>query len=85
MLTGSNTAYIEDVFRHIDWVVQKYGPEMVALGSDFCGFVGLNKGLQDISKLGKLEGIMRRSGYPEDSIRRIMGENWYHFYRALLV
>ena len=84
MLTGEKEADIEDVFKHIDWVTEKFGPEFVALGSDYCGFSGLCRGLEDISKLKNLEDIMEDHGYPEDAIKAIMSENWARFYNSLL-
>jgi len=84
MLTGEKEADIEEVFRHIDWVAEKYGPEYVALGSDYCGFTGICYGLEDISKLKNLAGMMERHGYPESAVELIMGGNWYRFYNSFL-
>jgi membrane dipeptidase len=84
MLSTSNTAGIEDTFKHIDWVVQKFGPRHVGLGSDFCGFGRINRGLEDISHLQDLTASFHDHGYPEDAIEQIMGRNWYEFYSALL-
>ena len=42
------------------------------------------KTLDDRAKMTDLERIMREHGYPEKSIRAIMGENWRIFYESLL-
>ena len=84
MLTGEREAHIEDVFRHVDWVAEKFGPEYVAIGSDFCGFSGVCRELEDISMLVNLEEIMDKHGYPGDAIGQIMWKNWYDFYVSLL-
>ncbi|MGC9194631.1 MAG: dipeptidase [Syntrophobacteraceae bacterium] len=84
MLTVSGEAAIEDIFRHIDWIAQSFDADFIALGTDFCGFDNTNAGFEDITKLTDLEGIMRKKGYPEPSIRAIMGENWRRFYESLL-
>ncbi len=84
MLTGYKEAHIEDVFRHIDWVAENFGPEYVAIGSDFCGFSGICRELEDISKLVNLAEIMEKHGYPEDAIDRVMWRNWFEFYRSIL-
>lgn len=84
MLSEDNRAGIEDVFRHIDWVVQTYGPRYVALGSDFCGFDIDCQGLEDISKFPDLADRLKSSGYTDDAVFGIMGGNWFNFYASLL-
>ncbi len=84
MLTTSGEASIQDIFRHIDWIAQSFGADGIGIGTDFCGFLTVNAGFEDITKLEDLARIMRQHGYPEPSIRKIMGENWRIFYTSLL-
>lgn len=84
MLTHSGKATIEDVFRHIDWIAQSFDADGIGIGTDFCGFHGVNVGFEDMTRLSDLERIMREHGYPRQSIRKIMGENWRVFYESLL-
>ena len=84
MLTLSGKASIEDMFNHIDWIAQSFGAVAIGIGSDFCGFFDANAGFEDITRLADLAGIMRRHGYPEPEIGKIMGENWRVFYESLL-
>jgi membrane dipeptidase len=84
MLSMDNTASINDVFKHIDWVVQKYGPRHVGLGSDYCGFGRINRGLEDISKLLDLTKHFDARGYPAEAVSQILGGNWHQFYSSLL-
>ncbi len=84
MLTASGEASIEDTFRHIDWIAQSFDADGIGIGTDFCGFTTVNSGLEDISRLPELADTMLRHGYPEASIRKIMGENWRDFYSTLL-
>jgi membrane dipeptidase len=84
MLTPSGEASIQDIFRHIDWITQSFGADGIGIGTDFCGFFTVNVGFEDITKLADLARIMREHGYPEPSIRQIMGENWRTFYTSLL-
>lgn len=84
MLTLSGTASIEDIFHHIDWIAQSFDTGGIGIGTDFCGFEDINAGFEDITRLTDLERIMRDHGYPEQSIRAIMGENWRSFYESLL-
>jgi membrane dipeptidase len=84
MLSKNGEATIEDVFRHIDWIAQSFEADGIAIGTDFCGFHTVNTGLEDVSKLPDLADMLLKRGYPEDSVRKIMGGNWYRFYQPLL-
>lgn len=84
MLSPDGNAGIEDVFRHIDWIAQSFEADGIGIGSDFCGFHGTNRGLEDISRLSDLAALLLTRGYPEESVRKIMGDNWRDFYSLLL-
>jgi membrane dipeptidase len=84
MLTTSGQASIEDIFDHIDWIAQRFEADGIGIGTDFCGFHTTNSGFEDITRLGDLARMMLANGYPEQSVRRIMGENWRDFYAPLL-
>jgi membrane dipeptidase len=84
MLALSGDASIEDIFRHIDWIAQSFDVDGIAIGSDFCGFFTPNIGFEEITRLSDLAGIMRKHGYPETGIRKILGQNWRTFYESLL-
>ncbi len=84
MLTPSGEASIEDIFRHIDWIAQKFDTDGIGIGTDFCGFHTINAGFEDITRLADLARIMLAHAYPEPDIRKIMGENWRSFYETLL-
>ncbi len=84
MLSPDGVSSIQEVFRQLDWFVETYGYESLALGSDFGGFDHPAHGLEDVSKLVDLACRMETQGYPEPAVRSIMGENWYAFYSRLL-
>lgn len=84
MLSISGEASIDDVFRHIDWIAQSFGADGIGIGTDFCGFHSTNNGLEDISRLSALSDMLIARGYPEESVAKIMGKNWYDFYVQLL-
>jgi membrane dipeptidase len=83
MLSSDGRASIEDVFIHIDVVVQKFGPDGVGLGSGFCGALSSAKGLEDITKIAELKEIMLEHGYGEDGVGKIMGLNWLRLIESL--
>ena len=69
-------ACVEDVFAHLDTVVQKFGPTCVGIGSDYCGFDPVTEGLEDITGITTLIDIMMNHGYGRGDVRDIMGWNW---------
>lgn len=84
MLSPEGEADVEDIFIHIDTVVQKFGPDYVALGSDFCGFDTLASGMEDLTGVSGLKSIMESHGYEKEAIENIMGLNWLRIYESLL-
>lgn len=84
MLSTSQQAGVDDVFRHIDWLVQRFEDRQVAVGSDFGGFEMSCQGLAHPGQFSALTDIMAQNGYPLSAIKNIMGRNWYRFYRPQL-
>jgi membrane dipeptidase len=83
MLTPEGGANLEHVFIHIDILVQKFGPDGVGIGSDFCGFDDFAEGLEDITKIPQLVEMMLEHGYGEGAVGKIMGLNWLRLYESL--
>jgi membrane dipeptidase len=83
MLTPGGRANLEHVFIHIDVLVQKFGPEGVGIGSDFCGFDQVAEGLEDVTKIPQLAEMMLEHGYGEGAVEKIMGRNWLRLYENL--
>ncbi|HET6421053.1 MAG TPA: membrane dipeptidase [Geobacteraceae bacterium] len=84
MLTIDGRADISHVFRHIDHVVQKYGPSGVGVGSDFGGYDTVCEGFEDHSRIPSLAALLVGAGYTDSAVRGIMGDNWYRFFVNLL-
>ncbi|MFH0845414.1 MAG: membrane dipeptidase [Pseudomonadota bacterium] len=84
MLSPDGKATIGHIFIHLDVMVQKFGPDGVAIGSDFCGFEGAAKGLEEITKIPQLIDHMVKHGYDEDAVEKIMGLNWLKIYKRIL-
>ncbi|MGB3564611.1 MAG: dipeptidase [Thermoanaerobaculia bacterium] len=69
-------ADVADVAHHIDHVVELAGIDHVGLGSDFDGVGGTTPtGLRDVSFYPSLIRELLDSGYSEEEIRKICGEN----------
>jgi len=83
MLTPSKEASLESIFIHMDTLVQKFGPDGVAIGSDFCGFDSPAQGLEDITKTPKLIQMMQDHGYGGEAVAKILGRNWLRIYEGI--
>ena len=81
MLSIGCESDINDLFRQIDWFIQKFGSDNIGLGSDFGGFDMFNHGLEHPGRFGHLAELFSEQGYPDKIIEQIMGENWYRFYQ----
>jgi len=67
---------------HIDHVVKVAGIDHVGLGSDFDGISSAPEGLDDVTDLWRITAELRRRGYSEGDIRKILGENFLRVIRA---
>ena len=72
------------VFRHIDWFVQRYGPEGLGIGSDFGGCSSTCAGFDDHSRFPGLAELLENAGYSDNAVAGIMGGNWFRFFSRLL-
>ncbi len=66
---------IETMLRHLDHLIEHFGEDGVALGSDYDGCtVALE--IRDVTGLARLVAAMRQAGYGEELIARICHRNW---------
>jgi membrane dipeptidase len=84
MLSSNELADISDVFRQIDRLVQKFGAEGVAIGSDFGGYDTVCEGFEDHSRIPELAEMLAGAGYGDRAVTGILGGNWFRFFSALL-
>jgi membrane dipeptidase len=68
-------ATVERVVDHIDHIVELVGPDHIGLGSDFDGISSTPVGLEDVSKMPNITRELIKREYPEEDIRKILGEN----------
>ncbi len=69
------TPTVRDVADHVDHLRKTMGVEYVGIGSDFDGFHGAVKGLEDVSKFPALLAELARRGYSRDDLKKIAGLN----------
>ena len=84
MLTRTGEADIHDYFRQLDWLLQRYGPRGIGIGSDFGGFDTACRDLEDHASLPRLAGLLSDAGYSDQVIGAVFGENWRRFFSGLL-
>ncbi len=68
---------LNDLINHFMYVYERFGPNILAIGSDFHGLLGLPsvEGLESIDKIQTLLEILRSKGLSESDIRKIAYEN----------
>jgi membrane dipeptidase len=82
ILAADRSAGLEEAVRSIDWIVQRFGPEGVGLGSDYGGFDTPSRGLEHPGLLDRLGAALDGLGYPEEAVAGIMGGAWLRFFEA---
>jgi membrane dipeptidase len=71
----SETA-IEEMIRHLDYLIEHVGIDGVAMGSDFDGAT-ISDEIVDVSGLPALRKKMRQAGYDEATMKKLCHENWF--------
>ena len=79
-LTQEKCATVSDIARHIDYIVSRYGEEVVALGTDFYGTKNLPKGIKNYNNLNLLDQRLKILGYSEQTIENIFYKNAQKFF-----
>jgi len=78
-----NSATINDVVNHINYIVNLVGIEHVALGSDFDGIGKVVQGLEDTSKFPALTNALLTAGYNEAEVLKILGGNFLRVFQQI--
>jgi membrane dipeptidase len=75
---------VEDVVKHIDYLIEKVGVDYVGLGSDFDGTDGLPLGLEGVDKIPNITEELLDRGYEEKDIKKILGENFLRVFKEVV-
>ena len=66
---------LSQVVDHIDYIVKLVGVDYVGIGSDFDGVSSLPKGIDDVTSYPKITAELKRRGYSNRSVKKILGGN----------
>ena len=80
---NTQTASLERVLDHVDYIVKTIGVDHVGLGSDFDGFGGVLQGLEDVSRLPALTAGLVARGYTDEQVAQILGGNYLRVFRQV--
>src|SRR5581483_4218411 len=64
------------IVDHIDHIVKVAGVDTAGLGSDFDGIDETPSRMEHIAKISSIRTELKRRGYSETDVRKIMGENF---------
>lgn len=74
---------IATVLDHLDHICQVTGnANHIGIGSDLDGAFGTEQSpadLETIADLQKIPDLLRKRGYSESDVKKVMGENWLNF------
>lgn len=66
---------------HIDYIARLAGVDHVGLGSDFDGVSSLPLGLDDVSDYPRITEGLKKRGYSDEDVRKILGGNFLRVFR----
>jgi membrane dipeptidase len=66
---------LNEMIDHIDYIVKLVGDDHAGIGSDFDGVSSLPVGMEDVTKYSLISEELKRRGYSNKSVKKILGEN----------
>ena len=75
---------MQDVIRHIQYVVKIAGVEAVGFGSDFDGIPFAPEGLQDCTGMPALCDALRKRGFKPSAVEKIAGGNFLRVFQDIV-
>ena len=73
--------HVDQLVNVIDYAVGLVGEDHIALGSDFDGGPPLPREIKDVSDYPEMTKALKRKGYSDSRIKKILGANWLRVIR----
>ncbi|WP_018211475.1 dipeptidase [Desulfitobacterium hafniense] len=83
-LTQEPKASLQDVVRHIQYIAEVAGVDVIGLGSDFDGIDSTPTGLEGADKYGDLAEALHLAGFNDEEIEKIMYKNFMRLLSTVL-
>lgn len=80
-LSNDKKCSVNDVCRHIDYIVSRFGDKNICLGTDFYGTKRLPKGIKTYKNLQLVEDRLKILGYTDEAIENIFYNNANRFFK----
>lgn len=80
-LAQGRPSTLDDVYRHIDYIAQMGGIDVLGFGSDFDGISTWPEGLGQPEEFVNILNLLRSHGYAEKDIEAIAGGNLWRLYK----
>ena len=79
-LTENNKCTIEDILRHMAYVLDMGGQRILGIGSDFDGVDQLPEGIYGIESIKDVIFTMQNAGFSDEIIENITFQNFYRIF-----
>jgi membrane dipeptidase len=80
--TEAMRAPLSTLIDHIDYIVKKIGADHVGLGSDFDGINSAPEQLNGVQDFPKITAALKKRGYSNSDIKKILGGNVIRVFKA---
>ncbi|MBS3886528.1 MAG: dipeptidase [Dethiobacter sp.] len=80
----SATCGIEELLDHFCYIADRFGINILGLGSDYDGISTVVNGLNDVSRLPRLTEALLQRGFSPEEVKQILGENFLRVIKTTL-
>lgn len=81
--TGNTFTYVDDIVKHIKYIRNVGGLDVIALGTDFDGIPSTLE-IKDASQIQILADGLLKNGFSYDEVEKIFYKNLMNLYKELL-
>lgn len=82
-LCKDNVPKVDDVIRHIDYFINKFGDSRICLGTDYHGTENLPQALNKYSNISILVEKLYKIGYNKKTVEKLFYKNFENFLRYI--